>query len=82
MSTVQFCNLSRSSCKLVVHELCSSYKAACIFVSSAKSEQTLFTVDGVSLTNCVNSNVPNAEPCDIPLVTGVHADSAYELGML
>ena len=72
MSTVQFYNMSRSSCRLVVHELCSSYKVACIFVSSAKGEYKLFTVDGMSLTNSVNSNVLNTEPWGKPLVTGVH----------
>ena len=56
MCTIQFCNLPRSSCRLAVHELCASYKAAGIFVSTAKSEQKLFTVDGMSLTNSVNSN--------------------------
>ena len=78
MSTVQFCNRSWSSCRLVVHELCSS---------SAKSEQKLFTVDGILLTNSVNSNISNTEPLGTPLVTGVHAEFTitfdfYQLGML
>ena len=76
LSTVQFCNLSRSSCRLVVHELCAAYNAACIFVSSAKSEKQLITVDGISMTNSVNSNGPNTDPWGTPLVTGVHGDSA------
>ena len=76
MSTVQFCNLSMSSCRLVVHELCSSYKAACIFVSSAKSEQKLFIVDGMLLTNSVKNNGPNTDPWGTTLVTRAHEDSA------
>ena len=72
MSTVQFCNLLRSSCRLVVHVLCASYNAAYV----SKSEHKLFTVDGVSLTNSVNSNGPNTDPWGTPLVTEVHRDSA------
>ena len=37
-------------------------------MSSAKSEQKLFTVDGMSLTNSVNSNGPNTYPWGIPLI--------------
>ena len=77
MSTIQFCNLSRSSYRLVVHEICSSYKAVCISVSSAKSGQILFTVDGMSLKNSINSSIANTEPWGTPLATGDHVDLIY-----
>ena len=38
-------------CRLVVHERCSSYKDAYIFVSLEKSDQKLFTVDSMSMAD-------------------------------
>ena len=49
-----------------------------VSLSSAKREQKLFIVDGMSLTNIVNNNGPNTDPWGTPLVTWVHGDNLLQ----